>query len=365
MAGSADGGGLSVVVPGETPNGEPILSVLLKRSFNVVRDAPCVRAETDRELVLADAFWDSPMNSSVRHESDVVAFKLGTDVVLNGRVHAPGGKPAQWCRAELRVGGRSKEIVAIGRRVARYSGEGTPTFTDPEPFVTMDLRYENAYGGTDVYSDPEAIFAYPNNPLGRGFVVANTRESVDNLSLPTLEDPANLLQPERLCIGAFDNWNEQPFPVGFGWYPCSWMGRTRYAGLTQRERAAEQRRRAEYSEFLHDDQRKMYLRQPLPALDFSYFQGASRGLAMPYLEGGEEVLAENLTREGRMHFYLPPDRPKVGLDIGGGVEQSVPVIHTVMIHAEEHSIDIVWRSAFPYPGLDWLADMPSLDVQID
>jgi len=354
-----------LVVPGQTPAGEPILSVLLKRSYDIVPDRPCRRAAEDRALVPADEFWGEPLNSSVRHESDLVAFKLGTDVVLDGRVYAPGGTPTQGCHAALTVAGRSKRVLAIGDRVARHVDGGAPFFTEPLPFVTLDLRYELAYGGTDVYSDPVAIYAYPNNPLGRGFAVANTRESVENLPLPNFEDPANLLTPERLCIGAFANWKNQPFPTGFGWYPGAWMGRAKYAGIMPGDRAAETQRRENYAPFLRADQREAYLRQPLPPMDFSFFQGASRGLAMPYLSGGEEVWAENLSVEGRLHFWLPPDIPRIGLDVGGGVQQAAAVIQTVMIRMDERQLDVVWRAAVPYRGLGWLAKMGKMEVRID
>jgi hypothetical protein len=338
--------------------------VLLKRSYDIVPDRPCRRAADDNEIVAADEFWDAPLNSSVRHESDLVAFKLGTDVVLNGRVHAPGGKPAQSCRAALHVGGRSKELFVIGDRVARFRNGALPTFTDPKPFQTMDLRYERAYGGIDVYSDPVAVYAYPNNPLGCGFAVANSSASIESLPLPNLEDPADPLTPERLCIGAYANWTHQPFPAGLGWYPSAWIARTKYAGIMPGDRDAETQRRRAYTRTVRPEQRQAFLNQQLPTMDFSYFQGASRGLAMPHLSPGEEVWAENLSPEGRLHFWLPAETPRIGLDIGSGVQQGPGVIHTVMIHMDERRVDIVWRRSFPYRGLAWLPQTDKMEVHV-
>jgi hypothetical protein len=355
--------GVSIVLPGQTPAGEHILGVLLKRSYDIVPNRPCRRAETDRALVPGDVFWDSPMNSSVRHESDFVPFKLGTDVVLNGLVYAPGGNAAQSCQAGLFIAGRSKEFLVIGDRVAKYNG-ATPAFTDPVPFETMELRYERAYGGTDVYSNPATIYPYPNNPLGRGFAVANTKASVENLPLPNFEDPADMLTAERLCIGEFANWKQQPFPAGLGWYPKNWMARAKYAGILPADRPTEQEMRQAYAKLLPADQRAAYLKHGIRDMDFSFFQGASRGLAMPYLSGGEEVWTENLSPEGRLHFWLPPDKPRIGLDIGSGLQEPPTVMHTVAMHMEERQIDIVWRCAVPYPGRDWLPQMQKMDVSI-
>ena len=362
-AANPSGAGVSIVLPGQTPAGEHILSVLLKRSYEIVPNRPCRRAEADRALVPGDVFWDSPMNSSVRHESDFAPFKLGTDVVLNGQVHAPGAKPTQSCRAGLFIAGRSKEVLVIGDRVARYNG-AVPVFTDPVLFVTMDLRYERAYGGTDVFSDLATIYPYPNNPLGRGFAVANAKASVDNLPLPNFEDPADVLTAARLCIGDFASWKAQPFPAGLGWYPKAWMARAKYAGIMPADRPTEQEMRQAYAKLLPADQRAAYLKHGIRDMDFSFFQGASRGLAMPYLSGGEEVWTENLSPEGRLHFWLPPDKPRIGLDIGGGLQEPVTVMHTVAIQMDERQIDIVWRCAVPYPGRDWLPQMRKMDVQI-
>jgi hypothetical protein len=55
--------GHHTLLPGETPQGEPVLSVLLKRSYDIVPDSTCTRADADRPLVPGDLFWDSPMNS--------------------------------------------------------------------------------------------------------------------------------------------------------------------------------------------------------------------------------------------------------------------------------------------------------------
>jgi len=230
--------------------------------------------------------------------------------------------------------------------------------------VTMDLRYERAYGGTDVFSDPATIYPYPNNPLGRGFAVTNTKASVENLPLPNFEDPADVLTAARLCIGDFANWKQQPFPAGLGWYPKTWMARAKYAGIMPADRPTEQEMRQAYAKLLPADQRVAYLKHGIRDMDFSFFQGASRGLAMPYLGGGEEVWTQNLSPEGRLHFWLPSDKPRIGLDIGGGLQEPATVMHTVAIQMDERLIDIVWRCAVPYQGRDWLPQMRKMDVQI-
>jgi hypothetical protein len=356
--------GARMVLPGQTPQGEPILSVLLKRTYDILPGAACRRAQADRPLVPGDMHWDSPMNSSVLHESDLVPFKLGTDVVLNGKAYAPGGRAVPACQVTFQIADRIKRIHVQGDRVARYVKDGTPAFTDPQPFETLELRYERAYGGTDVQSDRQTPYPYPRNPMGRGFVVANTEAGVDRLPLPNLEDPDDRLTPERLCIGEFAKWTGQPAPTGLGWYAKAWMSRSQYAGVMPGDRATEQELRKAYAQLVPADQREAYLKHQLPDMDFRFFQGATRGLAMSYLKGDESIRTENLSPQGELAFKLPGERPAIGLDIGSGVQQPAVVLHTVMIRMEEGQLDLVWRGAVPYPGRDWLPQMRKMEVQI-
>jgi hypothetical protein len=357
-------GGASIVLPGQTPQGEPILSVLLKRTYHILPGAVCRRAEADRPLVPGDVHWDSPMNSSVQHESDLVPFKLGTDVVLNGKAYAPGGQAVPACQVTFQIADRIKRIQVHGDRVAHYVQDGTPSFTEPQPFQAMELRYERAYGGTDVYSDKQTPYPYPRNPMGRGFVVANTPAGVDKLPLPNLEDPDDLLTPERLCIGDFAKWTQQPAPAGLGWYSKAWMARSQYAGVMPGDRGTEQELRQAYAQLVPADQRADYLKHQLPDMDFRFFQGATRGLAMPYLKGDESVRTQNLSPQGEFAFRLPGERPAIGLDIGQGVQEPAVVLHTVMIRMEDRQLDLVWRGAVPYPGRDWLPQMRKMDLHI-
>jgi hypothetical protein len=360
----AEGGGARTVLPGQSPEGAYILGVLVKRTYQIVPGGACTRADVDRALVSGDVYWDHPMNSSVRYESDFFPFKVATDVVLNGTAHAPGGRPAASCVVSLQVADRRKAIVVVGDRTAQYAGGGAPAITDPEPFTEMDLRYELAYGGTDVYSDLKIIYPYPRNPLGRGFVVANTPGSVNNLPLPNLEDPQAPLIAADLCLGDYARWETRPMPAGFGWFPKVWRPRALLAGVMPLDRAVEQELRQAYAQLVPEEQREAYVNNGFRDMDFSFFNGASEGLAMPFLQGGETVLTENLHPGGRLSFQLPIDTPSIGLDIGEGVQEPPVVLHTVMIRMDEGQVDLVWRGAVEYPGPDWLPQMRRMDVLV-
>lgn len=358
--------GSRIVLPGQTPQGGHVLSVLLKRSYGIEAGRVCVRAEEDQPLTPGDVFWDTPMNSSVQLESDFVPWKLQTDVVLIARAHAPGGQPTQRCSVGVQIGESFKQIQVTGDRWAQFIGKDQdPVFTDPELFTDMGLRYERAYGGIDVFSDKSTVYPYPRNPLGRGFAVLNAAEIVDNLRLPNLEDPNDPLTPQRLCIGEFANWSGQPQPAGFGWVPKTWQPRCLLAGILPADRAVEQELRAAYAQLVPADQREAYVQNGLPDMDFRFFEGASAGMSLPFLTGDEVVRTSNLSPEGRLDFRLPGDVPRIGLDIGSGIEAPEVVLQTVQVRMEERQVDLVWRAAVPYPGRDWLPQMRKMQVVME
>jgi hypothetical protein len=83
------------------------------------------------------------------------------------------------------------------------------------------------------------------------------------------------------------------------------------------------------------------------------------------LSGGEPVRLFNLTPGGLFQFSLPKDTPRIALDIGIGVNELKPVMQTVCIRPEEMQLDLVWRGALEYPGIDWLPEMKRLNVKVN
>jgi hypothetical protein len=354
-----------VVLPGQTPEGEHILGVLVKRTYDIVPGSRCTRAAADKKLVPGDVHYNDPMNSTVRFETDFVPFKLATDVVLNGRAYAPLGQRVATLMVSLTIGQHRKDLLVLGDRVAHYRAKQDPVFTDPQPFETMDLRYERAYGGVDIFSEPKMQCVYPRNHLGRGFAVANIQRSVENLPLPNLENAGDQLTPARLCVGQFKDWERQPMPEGFGWTVKMWRPRSSYAGVMPADRALEQELRGAYAALVPPVYRKLYEQTQIRDMDFRFFNGASPGLVVPFLVGDEQVNLVNLDPQGRTQFQLPGERPKIGLDIGQGVQGPQVVLQTVMIRTEDRQVDLLWRAAVPYAGPDWLPQMRKMEVLIE
>jgi hypothetical protein len=354
--------GAKIVLPGQTPQGEHILSVLVKRTYDMGSAGQCSRARADYRIVSGDIHHGDPMISTVKLESDFVPYKLATDIVLNGRAYAPNGQRVSLLKVSVVVDKYRKDLLVTGDRVAKYNGKKDPIFTEPQPFSAMDLCYERAYGGIDIHSEPRMQYAYARNHLGRGYVVSNNQRSIDNLSLPNIEDPNDRLTPQRLCVGDFRNWENQPVPQGFGWTMKLWHPRCTYAGIMPADRALEQELRKAYSALVPPAQRRFYEQNPLPTIDFRFFNGASPGLIVPFLSGTEQVTLTNLDPRGTLQFRLPGERPFISVNIGQGTQEPDVVLHTVMVRSEDRQIDLLWRGAIQYPGRDWLPEMKKMDL---
>jgi len=353
-----------IVLPGQSPEGEHILSVLLKRTYDIVPDRTCTRAEQDRNLIPGDVHYGDPMNSCVQYETDFVPYKLATDIVLNGKAYAPAGSSVRQLTTTLAVGQFRKDVLVTGDRVCIFPGGGKAIFSDPEPFETIEIRYENAYGGIDIQSDPGMPCAYARNHLGCGFVAGAGKKKMGDLPLPNIEDPGDPLTPERIFTGHIKHWEKQPMPQGFGWLSKSWQPRANLAGVLPADKAFEKELRKAYKAAIPAAQQKLYKETNLPDMDFRFFNGASQGLVVPFLNGNESCHLANLTPECQLNFRLPGEIPGIGIDIGNGVQEPDVVLHTVMIHAEERQLDLVWRGAVSYPGPDWLPEMRKMEVDI-
>jgi hypothetical protein len=136
--------------------------------------------------------------------ADMPFLTGGIDVFVIGSVWQPEGRAGSELTAEIRIGERFlRRITAIGdRRWVRVDGSLVPGA--PEPFVSMPLSFDRAFGGAaETENGP---FAWPQNPRGKGFYP--TPELAEGSPLPNLEDPEHRIvsiedRPEPLATGPY------------------------------------------------------------------------------------------------------------------------------------------------------------------
>jgi len=359
-------GGVFEIVPGLNDRGEHIFSVIVKRTYRIVSEGRVERAETDRALRQIDQYYDDgdPEWSTVQHESELAPMKASTDVVVIGKAYAPRGAPTERLTVGVQVGDRKKTLVVTGNRRCSYREGTEPLFTDPVPFTEMEIRYDRAYGGRDEKSLPDVPFLYPRNFMGAGVVLRNVEEAVEGLPLPNIEDPQDLMTPERLFIEEPDRWHLQPLPQGFGWRQRTWYPRAALLGsyppfLDPGTVTAEER-----MGLLPKDHVALAKQSRLRPKESQFANGASFGMIFASLKGDEPVALGRLTPEGILKFTLPGDTPAIGLDLGQGMKPLEPHLHTVSIRPDDLEVDLVWRGAQTYPGYSWLANMTRLQAEV-
>lgn len=129
--------------------------------------------------------------------------KSRAELLLAGRAFPPE-RPATTCPVEVSIGAITKAAHVVGPRFWR---DGVPT--PPEPFESVPLTWENAFGGE----------GFADNPLGRGYAPV-TQDGGRAHPLPLVESPDRLIRSP----------GERPAPTGFGAIDIRWPQRARFRG---------------------------------------------------------------------------------------------------------------------------------------
>jgi len=125
--------------------------------------------------------------------------KMGIDVMVLGKAYPNGAGPNNRARFELHVGELEYAMDIYGDRRWVRSGQNL-VMSDPEPFESIPLTWEYAYGGKCPVEAGD--LPYHSNPFGRGFYLSE--ETAEDGLLPNIEDLENPVK----------SWQDQPVPRG-------------------------------------------------------------------------------------------------------------------------------------------------------
>ena len=349
-------------VSGFDPEGRPILSVLVKKTYELVPGRRCMPAVELLPLI-EEPVYDAA-DRTLLHDTDLFPMKLMTDVVLKATAYAPA-RTSSFI-ASVKVGGDTKQITVVGDRRCYLDSFGKLVMTQAEQVEQVPLQYEYAYGGRDLEAEKItgnpflklapylqgsinlsecSLYRYPRNPIGRGYLIAATPAAVERLVLPNLEDPLDPLHAERLPVGRPDNWLRMPLPQGLGFIDYGWFPRSAYFGLVPLHAPfeglpAEAARHYAPAEVLHESTAE-------PKVSHRSTNGASLGLQLPFLQGDEECILRCLhPRWPQLVFRLPGVRPRIWVDgRDGKLLLTDPVLHTVYIDPEASRLSLLWRGS--------------------
>jgi hypothetical protein len=287
------------------PHGSQVWVVIVKATFRL-DDAGRTELDDEQERVAVAPIWaGEPGRSSLLREGEMVFAHPGTDVTINSTARAPGDRPVPELEAGVTVGDLRRALRIFGERRWKAGAFGLRK-TAPQPFLTMPITWENAFGGgagTD---------AYPANPIGRGF-----GEQLDGAPLPSVEDPTDLV----------DNAHSQPAPAGLGAVPSLWSPRREFAGTF--------------------DVVWQTTRAPLWPADFDrrFFCAAPPGLwSERHLIGGEPVTLLHLGPTPLFTFELPRVEVVVHTWFNGSRLRQRVRLDRVILEPDRSKVVLVWRS---------------------
>lgn len=352
-------------VSGQDEKGNSVLSVIAKMTYRIRSNGQCVN---DIEAVPINedlVYYENTDEELLAADLDIYSFKKKTDIIVKG--NAQLGKSTRRLIAEVYLGKTRKVIQVSGNRKVILGNQGKVSFSEPDFFEKIPLRYDFAYGGWDKIGEynieshdaKEAEmyekagidwesgsgYRYPRNPMGKGYLVDLTKEGVDQLELPNLEDSIERLTPNELAAGNRFEWAKMPVPACTDWLNLTWFPRINYFGLptpaaSLKSTFTENKRGWYEGDFLKE-------KSPPHNFDFLCTNGASLGLQAEYLRGDESGRLINMhPKKNIFDFKLPGKIPVMRADgRNGKLTPTDSILHTIVIEPEENRLSLVWRGS--------------------
>ena len=297
--------------------GVDTLYVIVKATFAIcAAKSSLAIAEEQVPPQAADEYWGEPDTSSLKYSTDMHLPKPTTDVALVGQAWTTDARKKDQVNVLLSVAERSKVLRVFGDRVWIRRLMGCK-MSPPEPFESIPLVYERAYGGVhQVDPESETTLAEERNPVGRGFRGKRKAKHMADQLLPNIEDPGRLIRR----VG------DRDAPQGFGFVAPAWLPRRSFAGTYDE---AWQENRAPY---LPDD------------FDSRFFNAAHPDMVFDrYLKGGEPVEVIHASRSGQLKFRLPVCELDVKVAVAGTSEKPAMNLETVLVEPDDDRVSLVWR----------------------
>lgn len=304
------------VLPGKVGTGSLTATILLKATFDLRPDAPAVQIDEDEQPHIdTDIPWDNDPARGLRNPSDFAYFKPGTDLLLAGHCHAPGGRAVPYTQVSFGVGSFRKVAVVFGDRMIRR-GVLASGISEPVPFVSMPLEWGRAWGGA----------GFARNPVGRGATDVVLGDGTQARLLPNVESLDRLVGPELRDVE----------PTGFGPIDPAWPQRMKnlgsFDGAWLKERWP----------WFPDD------------FDWTYFSSAPQDqyLKGTYLRGDELLELVNLDPEHpTFRASLPGLQARAFIRVRRGAQlefREVPLrIDTLFVDMDVRRVSLTWRGVTP------------------
>lgn len=276
------------------PHGVDTLYLTLKASFDLTPKIAV--SAVQRPILAGDVHWGDPATTSLRYPGERHLHKPGTDVLVVASAHAPRQRPVTTLDVTLTAGPLRKVVRVFGDRQRTAAGVSAP-----QPFLTMPLIHERAYGGP----------GHPINPLGVGLH--------DDETLPNLEHPHE----------PFREHGDRSTPACLAAIPPGWWPRSAHAGT-------------------HDDNWRRTRAPYLPAdFDPRFFHVTPPDQhVVGHFRGGEPVTLTHAA-PAPLAFAVPTVLWLCKARIAGRTVILAPDLETILLEPDEDHLSLLWRASAP------------------
>ncbi len=313
--------------------GQDFLVLVAKATWAIPQPGQRPKPVAPMAVCRADAFHGEPGLSGLRYGNDLARFKPRCDLVFDAHAHTPDGKPMRSWTCGWQVGALSKQALVHGPRTW-HSLLGMVQPSDSAAVTSVPLHFGMAFGGTRKFElgsqlvghalgmgQNQASFeALAANPDGLGWFGPKSASLCGGQAAHQVEDPRKRVTSPT---------SSTP-PHAFGPLAPHSLARRRYVGT--------------YDEAW---QRKVFPFLP-EDFDEQHHQVAPDDQQMPYLQGHEPVVLENLLpNTPRLSFQLPTLAPLAVRVLRKDLStEQVPMrADTLFFETEQRRFTVVRRAA--------------------
>lgn len=269
-----------------------------------VRDGNLTPSDEQPWIVSVEP-WESPLGP---FEADQPFRKGGVDLFVAGSACTPARQRQKQLEVSVEVGGFRASAMVFGARIWREKDGRGLVPSEPDPFVTLPLTSENAFGGSIMVDGLAAPHA--DNPNGLGLYVDEA--SAVGQPLPRIEDPQALIAA----------WSDRPDPVLFGICPLQ---------SGQRLRSAIE---------IVDGR--------LERVSSRLFNMAYPRMVAPKVEPGDTVVLTGFSHDGPIKLKVPPSHLVATITLGDKTVERAPTIEELGFEVAASRAFIGYRYPFRY-----------------
>lgn len=263
-----------------------------------------------------DEWLGEPDVSSLKSASEIVPFKQGAEILLQGKVVAPHphynvidvelsvqSDHIQWC----------KPLRIFGERQWKHDHLKS-VISFPKSLASLDIRYEHAFGGVCQIKQR----SYAKNPAGKGY--CSRLRAAKTTVLPQIEYADKLMRYPT----------QKLMPAGYGPIPLQWAPRNKLVNKN----------------FWNSLMRGKYPSQSLPE---NYYNVAptDQQFSSAFI-GGEQIslrgLIKGVSLNRTVKITLPIISPQAKLITGTVNNMLALTCDTCHIDITNNHLSLVWRA---------------------